>query len=285
MNDINKQFEDEYGLDSEPDAVDLVVAKQLAPQKQEEDDPELLEVEKAWEKYGYYKVIVKNGVVIDDGSPEAAEVNAEGRLWARQQMAKLFGRGPTASAPAPTQELFNQDQVNILREIADRTMAAMGSKRQEPQVVRNSAPGKKPGPQPMTQAAVTTKQKPQPQARQVARPAPDSLPRKKDGSVDYDAIETGKTFVDDNGEKYKFVDNPRPSEGSPPRVKLKVSGQVRGRGVLPMPSQKAQEIISQSQAMNAINIGGSANMDQGSRQLIAGSSILTAAAAVSLKEE
>lgn len=280
MDEIYKQFEDEYGLSSEPDAVDQVVAKQLAPQKQEEDDPELLEVEKAWEKYGYYKVIVKNGVVIDDGSPEAAEVNAEGRLWARQQMAKLFGRGPTApTASAP--EAFNKDQVNILREIADRTMAAMGTKRQEPRVVRNAAPGKKPGPQPAT-AAITAKPKP---AARVAQPPADGLPRNRDGSVNYDAIETGKVFVDDNGEKYKFVENPRPTEGSPPRVKLKVSGQVRGRGVLPMPSQKAQEVISQSQAMSAANLGATANMDQGSRQLIAGSQVITAAAAVSLKEE
>lgn len=266
MSNIYDEFDAAYGVD---DPVQEVVTRHVSPaaggMPPGGDDDELLEVEKRLNKARYYQTIVKDGVLEDDGSAAASEINAEVSTWARQQMAKLIGR----SVPEKRVSDFSEDQVSILKEIADRVLASKnGTPAPDPVVKRVAQPAVKKQPTPRVKEPQVVRQAPQQrpqQARQAApqkakQARPDELPRLPDGTVDYDAIPTDQPFVED-GKRYKFVMNPRPpDDGSKPRVKMNITNQVAPAVRMPMPgSKQAWESITAMQSQQTIQAGGNAN--------------------------
>jgi hypothetical protein len=247
----------DVGTEEDEDA-----AEQIVSELDEQDiDEELREAEKKLTKAAYYKALVTSGVVEDDGTDAAAEVNAEASLWARQQMAKLLGREPKA-APAPVKiELpFNEKEIQALKRLAGRALEMAGERAAEPVVRPVTAPpvptvrtvASKPKPQPRP---VASKPQPKKPAAKVPpkKPAPSKKPAK--GELDYDAIPSGEVFTDADGAQYKFVDNRNydPSiEGSKARVKIKVTNQVRDIQAIPMPQGEAMSAITANQAAQSV---------------------------------
>lgn len=300
MSDIFDQFDKAFGGgDAVEQVVNYVAPTGAAPPGSRgrgtppppEDDAELLEVEKRLTKASYYKAIVKSGVMEEDGSPEATEINGEARLWARQQMAKLIGQ-PAAPVQEKTSD-FTQAQVDILREVADGILERTGrAKKPEPKV-RKMVPQpelKRPAPQQPRQqvkSPVAPKQPPKPAQQQTAQPAAPEvvqavdLPRRPDRSVSYDDIPTGTPFVDDDGLTYKYVENRDPvSSVNKPRIKMNVTKQTGRSTARPM-SKEAMEAMSLIQAQDAIALGAHSNTifpENNTKQLVL-------AAAASLKKE
>lgn len=253
MSNLFDEFDQAY---DSSDSVEDVVARHIAPPS-DDDDSEFQEINKRLSKARYYQGIVAEGVLEENGSADVAEINAEVRVWARQQMSKLVGRGVVR----PVAEDFTKDQVVILKEIADRVLASKGgAPSPSHQVVVKKLSQAAPGDTPVT--VRRQRQAPASAPPQKPRQAPqkkNSLPKLPDGKTDYDSIPTNEVFVED-GKRYKFVDNPNPpDDGSKPRVKLNVTNQVKSSSYVPMPSQEAQVMISATQAAAAISAGGTAN--------------------------
>src|SRR6266404_8204747 len=71
---------------------------------EESIDDELAAAERQIAKATYYKAIVRQGVVEDDGTELSAEVNAEAKLWARYMTMRLLRPASLAEAtPAASQ--------------------------------------------------------------------------------------------------------------------------------------------------------------------------------------
>lgn len=256
--------ESAYDVGEESDDTEAAAAEQIVSELDEQDiDEELREAEKKLTKAAYYKALVTAGVVEDDGTEAAAEVNAEASLWARQQMAKLLGREKPAQAPAPVKvELpFTDKQIQALKSLADRALQIAGERVAEPVVkpvaapptpaVRTVATKPKPAPKPVASKPQQKKPAAKPQGK---KPVPGKKPAKPQ-EMDYDSIPSGEVFTDTDGAQYKFVDNRNfdPSiEGSKPRVKIKVTNQVRDVQAIPMPSKGAMEAITANQAAEAV---------------------------------
>ena len=274
---------DNFGasFDMEPersDAAAMAVVNTLQNnQQQQAEDDDLLDVDKLLAKASYYKAIVINGVVEDDGTPQAAEVNAEARLWARQQMAKMLGRYQEP-AKAVVENPFSEKETMALKKLAAVALRQMGELPSEPVVKKVETPA---GPRVRKVGAPAAASKPaapaptQPKASKPPAPAAPPAQGKggkkalpsvpmKDGQPDYDAIPSKQPFVDVDGTVCRMIDNPRfdPSvEGSKPRTKMKASSQVRAAGGgHPPPSSKAQwEMITQAQSADTIAVAASAS--------------------------
>ncbi len=265
------QFNQAFGDDEEsPDVAQRVVGAVI----DDDDDvsDELAEAERRLQKAQYYKQIAQFGVVEEDGTQDAAEVNAEVKTWARQRIAALLGVA-RPEVVAPKLELpFTPQQVAVLIKLAERAMAMglVGSPTVEPQVKKIQAPV---GPQvrkvqtKSQQVKTETKPAPKPQAAAPAPPAPGKKkplkPQKNtDGEIEYETIPTGEVFRDKDKQLYKFVDNPNfdPSvKNSKPRSKIKVTNQVRPINALPMPQDSQMSAITAAQAMETVGAGHSAS--------------------------
>lgn len=270
-----EEFARQYGEAAEDD--EEAVSRVVDDLDDEEIDDELREAELRLSKAAYYKVIAKNGVIEDDGSREAQEVNAEARLWARQSMVRLLkGAAPEAAAPI-AQLPFTEKQLAALIAVANKILAQQGEKPADPAVRTISAtpapavptvrtiqtkpvkmpPPKKSGPKTPPAAPAAASARP-PRKEEPAPGKKEKVIRAKrgpNGEVDYDAIPTDVLFKDVDGQLYKFVSHPNEDNT---RIKRKVSGQVRAPG-LPMPSPQAMEGISATQSMDALNTGVSAS--------------------------
>jgi hypothetical protein len=268
-------------FDMEPersDAAATAVVNTLQNQHQaQSEDDDLLDVERLLAKAAYYKIIVTNGVVEEDGTPQAAEVNAEVRLWARQQMAKMVGRyqEPAKAVESP----FSEKETMALKKLAAVALRQMGELPTEPVVKKVEAPT---GPRVRRVEAPASAKKPaapaptQPKASKPQAPAAPSAPAKgkkgaappvpmnNDGTPNYEAVPSRQPFTDVDGTVCKMIDNPRfdpTNEGSKPRTKMKVTNQVRGAGGgHPPPASKAQwEMITQAQSADTISVAASAS--------------------------
>ena len=288
-------FAKEYGED-EAESSDPAVDQVIQELDDEEIDDELREAEKRLSKAAYYKVIVRNGVIEEDGTAEAAEINAEARFWARKMMVKLLkGTDPDEPKQVPVESPFNEREILVLKKIIEKVLLAQGEKPVDPVVKK--VPTQPVTPQvktiktnkPPTPGKPPAKKPPQtPPAAAAAKP-PKNAPKKPfkpkvnpNGELDYDNIPTGEMFKDKDGQFYKYV--PHPQEDNT-RIKIKVTGQVRNPQALPMPSSKQQmEAISHSQATASINTGAPGNTNFPDLQS-AGTDMLVAAAATAMNRE
>lgn len=233
---------------------------QIVQELDDEDiDEELREAEKCLAKAAYYKALVNSGVIEADGSDEATEVNAEARVWARQQMAKLIGRKAPDPVHVPTPSQFTENEVKALKQLAARALQLAGERAAEPVVKTVSAPV---APQVKTVASTRPVVKPAIQQKSKKPAPPQSKPKKQQQKqaqpkkVDYDKVPSGEVFTDLDGQQYRFVDNPKydPSiQGSKPRTKCKVTNQVRDTQAIPMPSREGMSAITADQAARAVS--------------------------------
>ena len=266
------EFSQEYDVEGEEaprerDPVSRVVAE-IDSLSDESIDDELKEAEKRLGKAAYYKVIVRDGVIEEDGSESAAEINAEARLWARQQMAKLLGIGGMAvPAPQPAPSQFNDKEVLVIKKLVEKVLASQGERPTEPAVrkVQAQAPQAPTVRKVPTEPAAKPKPAKPPVKPKAPKPAPAASGKPRilrpratpDGAVNYDAIPTGEVFRDPLDKMlYKFV--PHPTEDNR-RVKMNVTNQVRNAAALPMPMPSQMTAISAAQSMETANSGQSAN--------------------------
>jgi hypothetical protein len=313
FDEFSSEFDDSNLEESHNDGVAAQVVQSLYDD--DDIDDELAEAEKRLAKAAYYKAILRDGVVNEDGTEHAAEVNSEFRAFCRQMMGKLLGivrEQPPQKVDLP----FTEIEINALKSLAKQALL-MGMVKDDsppeptvrkvsqpdlPQVRKQSEP---PTPKVRKQGAkkkpvVQTKlhAKPQPQAQekqpvQAKTEKPASAAKKpikpkvnSDGEFDYDSIPTGKEFTEKDGTVWKFVDNPNFDPNDPnskPRAKIKVTGQVRPSTAVPMPTGHQLEAITHSQSVQAVNNITSANpvfVDENSR-----SDLLIAAAARSMANE
>jgi hypothetical protein len=268
------EFARSFSSDDEDETSHDGVAQAVVDSLDEDDiDEELREAEKLLAKAAYYKAIVRNGVIEDDGTTQSTEVNAEARVWARQQMGKMLGRH---QEPAKVEPQFTENEVRALKKLAGFALAKMGELPAEPVVKTVAAQpptptvrkvAAQPPAQPKRVQADTAKPKAAPApAGPVAKAGKTKAPRvKKDaaGEPDYDSVPSGTPFKDVDGTMCKFVDNPNYDpgrEGSRPRTKLKIQGQVRAvSGGFPPPTKDQLTMLSQVQAMETIGSGTSAS--------------------------
>jgi hypothetical protein len=272
MAGILDEFARSFDSEEEPATAEAAAEAVVNALDDDDIDEELSEAEKRLAKAAYYKAIVRGGVVEEDGTPQAAEVNAEARVWARQMMGKLLGIA-REQAPVKVESPFTPNEVTALKKLAGFALAKMGELPAEPQVKMVEAP-KTPTlrkiqaqqQQPAPRTAPPAPSKPQPGPGKTATAGKGKKPPKAkpgaDGTVNYDSIPSKTPFTDTDGQIYKFVDNPNydpDKKGSKPRTKLKVTNQVRGVGAMPTPNKAQMEAITASQSMEAVNSGVSAS--------------------------
>jgi hypothetical protein len=280
-------FEKEYASSFDTGAqetaeADAAASRLVEALNDDNIDEELSEAEKRIAKAMYYKAIVRGGVVEDDGTAQAAEVNDEAKVWARQQMAVLLGL-VTAVAPAPKADAtFDEREVKALKLLASK-LVAMGEEeaKPEPVVKKVSAPTtpvvKKVGAPPAPPQPKPTPKSPQ---KTNAKPAPVSAKKSGQASkgVDEDRVADGEEFVDASGRTCRMVPNPILNPDHPSydpdvfnpespaynpkakrRVKIVVARQVKNNQARPMPSPQEMAGISMAQSVNAVNQGVSAS--------------------------
>jgi hypothetical protein len=263
----------------------------------EDIDDELREAEKRLAKAAYYKVVASQGVVDDNGSREASEVNAEAKLWARQSMVKLL-RGEDPMAPPKPVTTFTESEVDELKQLAASSsplkalvakaiaMGMVSTPIAEPSVRKVSAPVTK---EPTVRKVQTQPAPKQYQPKQVQTPVKKRplRPRKdENGEIDLEAIPSGEVFKDVDGQLYKLVDNPNFNPDNPkskPRTKIKVTTQVKTPGSIPMPSVSQMPGITSAQSMDTVNAGisASANSPFGSDPVSASAMVVAAAKSMS----
>ena len=232
----------------------------------DEIDEEFSEAEKLLAKAAYYKAVARAGVVDDDGTPQAAEVNAEARAWAREMMGRMLGR--SAAAP-PREEVFSESEVRALKRLAGIALAKMGEPN-DPVVKRAEAP-----PVPRV-TKVASQQRPAPRAAQqprkqartgqkVIKATPKPQKKGDPKSASYDHIPSGQPFQDEEGQTWKWVDNPNYDPSVP---KSRARGMIRidvrqaaSNKALPMPQGRQLDAILAGQASQTVNAGVNANQD------------------------
>lgn len=280
-----KQF-DTAEAEDDDDAAEQVVQQLSSEDRydQEEEDEGLAEAQRRVNKAIYYQTIARDGVIEDNGSKETAEINAEARLWARQQMKKLINGASEETVAAPVVQLpFSEKEIFVLKKLIEKAIPVFfnGEIAPEPPVVKKvqtsaTAPAPAPAapaikrvqtqshkPVPKKVVAPTAKAPPKP-APAPAKMAPAEGPKKPlrvkkgaDGDYDYDSIPTDQVFKDPkDNQLYKYV--PHPQEDNR-RIKRKVTNQVRNVGAIPMPTQQQQSMISQQKSMESVDLGSSAN--------------------------
>lgn len=262
FNSFDDEELDGSSEDAEQDSVEQLF------EEAEELDEEMVEAEKRISLAGYYQRLARGGI-FKDGSDEARIVDAEVRQFARERMSVLLG---LPSAPKPHVEMpFNDDQLEALRQWADRIIEKQRNAGQ-PQMV-SPKPPQLPSPSPQqrpSQPVITPVQAP-PQMQQMAKPsrgAMDTQARKKPAAqrppqqvrkrqqktkADYSNIPDLQPF-EVEGVTYKWVTNPDNGE----RVMLKVNTQRQvGQGAhhpdrLPNLSPQALAAISADKAVEAL---------------------------------
>lgn len=256
-NNIFSEFDSIFGVSSAEEPAPAAQRHQPTAQASSAEDEELLSIERKLVKAKYYLAIVQTGVIEEDGNQETAEINAESRLWARQQMAKLVGQGPAAT----TEKGFSEAQVAILKKIADRVLAgqstagvAVAPVEQKPVVkvlqAQRRTPKKTTASNPSPVAPQSTVQRQPQQTSGIPTVPQDATPEY------YDSIPEGKVFRDKDGKLYKF--RPHPTlEGQ--RVKLSAQTQVSTPKAIPMPKPASMEAIVENQTRQAIDLGATSN--------------------------
>jgi hypothetical protein len=302
FDDFDRAFDTGEGR-SESDS-DEDQASQAAMDSLDADDgidEELREAEKLLAKAAYYKAIVRNGVIEDDGTTQAVEVNAEAKIWARQMMGKMLGRNQPE--PVKVESPFTENEVKALKKLAGFALAKMGELPADPVVKKIEAPPvptvrkvpaqTKPALQPSKKPAAPPAKKPpvkpQPPARNGKKHRqPGKVAINDDGTPDYESIPTQETFADVDGALCKMVENPafNPDvKGSKPRSKVKITSQVKVAGGFPPPNRYQMESLSQSQSMETISAGVSASATSAvAPDEHANQTVFIAAAAKSLQE-
>src|SRR5688572_22300763 len=273
----------------------------------EDIDDELREAEKRLSKAAYYKQIVRSGIIEEDGTPEAAEINAEARLWARQRMVTLLKGEQPAAPQAAVESPFTDKEIMALKAVAGKVLLSQGEKPVDPVVKKiQTTPPAPTGPQVKT-LKTGNKPKAQPEQRKQAAPAappapagkppgkkpPPPAPAKRkflrperddEGKIDYYALPMETPFEDTDGQIYKMI--PHPDEDNR-RIKRKITGQVKAVDAIPMPMTKHQiEAVSAAQAMATIDAGASASASSpfGSDQHVTPAHFVAAAALSQSKE-
>jgi hypothetical protein len=135
---------EEREQESSPDAVAQAAVDSL---DDDEIDEELSEAEKRLAKAAYYKAIVRGGVIEDDGTSQATEVNSEAKVWARQMMGKLLGLASSLPVPVKVESQFTDNEVKALKKMAGVVLRQMGELPNDPVVKKVEAPEDADGPQ------------------------------------------------------------------------------------------------------------------------------------------
>ncbi len=296
FDEFSRSFESNEEEQEAGDAAAQAVVDSL---DDDEIDEELSEAEKRLAKAAYYKAIVRGGVIEDDGTSQATEVNAEAKVWARQMMGKLLGLASAQPAPVAVSQ-FTPNEVTALKKLAGFALAKMGELPSEPVVKQVQAPAA-----PQVRKVQAQQQPRKPQAPAAAAPkAPPSKPspgaagkkpikvtKAADGTADYENTPSMQVFKDVDGQLYKFVDNPNfdpDRKGSKPRTKIKVTNQVRSARALPTPNKMQMEAITASQSMETVNSGASASASSpfgSARDEDKSQSVFVAAAANALRND
>src|SRR5579859_994322 len=273
--------------EDEEDILDTVaqVYQDDDEQVEDEDSSDIMkEARKKLQMAAYYEVILKNGVVEDNNTPEARTVNAEGRKWAYGQMAGLLGmEKPEAEKPVVVQSPFTDNEILALKKLAEKLLTMNKEEPPKPVSKLSAAPAEKakpkkvaapapaiPKPKPVAKKAPPVA--PTPPKRQAAPPTqpigkqaapggkkkPPRVKRDEDGNVDYDRVPSNLPFKDVDGATYIFRDNPNfdpDKPGSKPRAKMKMTTQAQGGDIkrLPFPSKHEMEAISYSQSERTVN--------------------------------
>lgn len=300
---------------TEPTAPSGGLEEVVEEYSEDDIDDELAAAERQIAKATYYKAIIRQGIIEEDGTELANEVNAEAKLWARYMTMRLLNRRMPEQASAAVESQFSEAEVHALKRLAAIALSRSGEAPAPAPVVKTiqSAPApsvKKVASQesrPGARAQAPAKQQPPSSKKPAAKVAPGKKPAPaakaqpkrpadqpfeapiKDGELDDENIPSNEVFVDPrDGKKYKFVDNRMYDpdiEGSKPRAKLCVENQaVRGINPLPMPSARAMEAISFQQASETIEAGATAGAlptDNGQ----AGVAMFGLAAQASLRKE
>lgn len=270
FDEFARSFDSDDEDETSPDGVAQAVVDSL---EEDDIDEELREAEKLLAKAAYYKAIVRTGVIEDDGTQQATEVNAEARIWARQQMGKMLGRHQEQVKVEP---LFTENEVRALKKLAGFALAKMGELPAEPVVKKiETAPTPTVRKVPSQQVKVEPKRpqavaKPKPAAvaqntvaSKPGKPKAPKVKKNEAGEPDYDSIPSGTPFKDVDGTMCKFVDNPNfdpAREGSKPRTKLKITGQVRAAGTgFPAPNKQQLEAMSLAQSSATVDSATSAS--------------------------
>ncbi len=276
LDEFARSFDSGEDEEQSPDAVAQAVVNTL---DDDDIDEEMSEAEKRLSKAAYYKSIIKNGGVIEeDGTPQAAEVNAEAKTWARQKMAELLGVAKPVVADVKIELPFTPNEITALKKLAGFALAKMGELPADPVVKKVEAPKaptvkKVASQQPKKVERTELQGKPAPAARAKPQPGPNQTVAGKktkpakvvkdaEGKPDYESMPSGQVFKDVDGNLYKMVDNPRfdpEVKGSKPRTKLKVTNQVKGVGAFPTPNKQQMEAITASQSQDTVNTGASAS--------------------------
>lgn len=301
MKTFDQQFA-EAGLDQETtssaDPSERIV-QSLSDSEIDDIDDELLEAERRLAKAAYYKVIVKNGVIEDNGSQEAAEINAESKLWARQMMVKLLkGERPEEQKPVQAQlpsvlANLTEKQAVALVKLADKAISMMGEPTVEPTVKKVQT-----APTPMVKKVKTSAPAPvaKKPASAPAKPKPKAPPKAADGKPDYDSVPTGEVFRDVDGHHYKFVENRnydpsaplmdaagKPNPYAKQRTKLKVTKQVQNNSGMPVLSREQLQSVTAAQSLDSVALGRNANEIFPDSQ--GGQDVFVMAAAAQLRED
>lgn len=269
-NGFADSFESEFGLDEEEDSdVFEEVAQSFQDSEPEEASSNIMvEARKKLAKAAYYELIVKNGVVEDNGTPQAREVNAEAQKWAYGQMTILLGMESSDKKVPVVQSPFTENEVLALKKLAEKLLGMTKDEPAKPAIKLTQAPAEPLQPKLKKVASVQPKapQKapaPAPQAPPKPVKGEKKLPKVKvaeDGSVDYDRVPSNVHFTDTDGLVYQFKDNPHfdpDKPGSKPRAKVKVSTQVKGDGLnrLPFPDRHSMEAITMTQSSATVQAG------------------------------
>lgn len=305
------EYASEFDDGEEPEskqsaAVDRVVEElSAAPQ---DVSARLGAYRKRFIKAGYYETIVQNGVIDEDGTEAAAELNAEVKDWALQRMAVLMGEVDDGQGrggggclldereAALLKRLVGDDRVvTVILKIVEKVMMNQGDAPVAPTpTVRklNSSPATPSKPQarkiqpkgggtPPKAAPAAPKATPAPPPQGKKGPPPKAK-KLADGELDLDAFESGVVFTDPNdNQMYKMVDNPRfdPTvQGSMPRTKMKVTAQIKNRRAAPTPTKSQLEAMSAAQSMETVNSGTSANSAAPGAQTASAGHLIAAAA-------
>lgn len=218
----------------------------------EEVDEHMSEAERRISLAGYYKQLAKGGV-FNDGSEEAAVVDAELKQFARERMDLLLNLGnykPKVEMP------FTDAQVEVLRALADRYAQKQSTPSGQPQVrplqppaapaapqqVRPTVPQVKPlTPPPNAQRASQAASRPARAKKPVAKP--------KAPKVDIETFPLGEVF-EENGKKYKVVEHPDNGKRMKIHVTARQVGQARS---VPMPTPQQMEHVSEQMAQRDLN--------------------------------
>jgi hypothetical protein len=231
----------------------------------EEDLDALLEAHNRGQlKINYYQAVYQNGVVTDDGTVEAQEVNEEARHWVRGQIVQLIkggntnGRGTSADqltaaevaqvramlASPPSQ--FSPSEVAIIKSLANKVQ------RLEPTPIKTTVVPATPVATPVAVAA------PQPKAARptakvghsTSKVGPSQAPQKPVQKTKAPKKPVAST-------EYKVVNTTK--AGIEEVVVVKPAPRARLPGALPFPSPSQMEAISFMNSQKTTAAGTPAN--------------------------